>query len=154
MCVTKFRSVFLISRLRHSVSAITVAIAHPRFKDITGNLDLHAGKRHCKGLFILSLIRRNSWYPHGNVMADVLFWSSTFGFLKLEETGSCDQYESYLSWNITVVTKNVLEEYESGGLKVLGKGSQVSFALLLLPMSLFQERPGYWPCVKLSAADV
>lgn len=46
-------------------------------------------------------------------MADVSFLRSTCGFLKLEETDSCDQYESYLSWSITEVANNVLEEYES-----------------------------------------
>lgn len=33
----------------------------------------------------------------------------------LEETDSCDQYESYLSWNITEIIKNVLEEDASEG---------------------------------------
>lgn len=58
-------------------------------------------------------------------MEDVLFWRWTCGFWKLEQTDSCDQYESYLSWNITEVMKNVLEEDVSEGWKDLGKGSQV-----------------------------
>jgi len=33
----------------------------------------------------------------------------------LEEIDSCDQYESYLCWNITEFTKYVLEEYETEG---------------------------------------
>lgn len=46
-------------------------------------------------------------------MADVPFLRSRCGFLKLEETDSCDPYKSYVSWSITEVTNNVLEEYES-----------------------------------------
>lgn len=70
--------------------------------------------------------------PHDNGMADVQVWRSTCGFLNLEETGSCDQYESYLSRNITEVTKNVtknvqrmLEECETEGRKILGRRLQV-----------------------------
>lgn len=116
MRVKKFGSIFQIISLRLSISIITVAIAYPRCKNITGNLGLPSRKTTMQRAFH----PQSDQYkcpenPHDNVTADGLFWRSARGFLKLEETDSCDQYESYLSWNITEVPKNVLAKYESEG---------------------------------------